>query len=142
MRMPAERSVQKGRQLVRHSSLLWKNRGVLPAVARGYFNTLVLKKSVLRTIEFAIVAECNVNCEMCYATKIVDKSQTRMTVDEYADVWDQAKKLGAFSVHLSGGEPTLRKDLPEIISVFDPGKTIISMTTNSSVLKTGYLETL
>jgi MoaA/NifB/PqqE/SkfB family radical SAM enzyme len=140
--MQIRKTFDKGRQLVRHSNLLWKNKGVLPAVTRGYFNTLVLQKTVLRTIEFAIVAECNVNCEMCYATKIVDKDKKRMTVDEYASVWQQAKKMGAFSVHLSGGEPTLRKDLPEIIGVFDPGKTIISMTTNSSVLRDGYLEKL
>ena len=97
---------------------------------------------MLRTIEFALLAECNVNCEMCYATKIQDNSRKRMSVDEYADVWSQAKKLGTFSAHLSGGEPTLRKDLPEILSVLDPGKSIISMTTNSSLMPSGYLEKL
>lgn len=133
---------QKTQTLVRHSSLLWKNRGVLPKVAKGYFDTLVLQRPVLRTVEFAVLAECNVNCEMCYATKIQDKSRNRMSVDEYANVWGQAKKLGAFSVHLSGGEPTLRKDLPDILSVLDPGKTIISMTSNSSLMPAGYLEKL
>lgn len=133
---------EKARTFVRHSTLLWKNPGVLPKVAAGYFNALVLRKPVLRTVEFAVIAECNVNCKMCYATKIVDKERQRMTVDEYADVWQQAKKLGAFSAHLSGGEPTLRKDLPSIIEALEPGKTIISMTSNSSIMSPGYLEKL
>jgi len=134
--------LNKARTFIRHSSLLWKNPGVIPRVAQGYFNTLALKKPVLRTVEFALLAECNVNCEMCYATKIADASRKRMSVDEYADVWQQAKKLGAFSAHLSGGEPTLRKDLPEILDALDGGNSILSMTTNSSLMPDGYLEKL
>lgn len=134
--------VQKARTFARHSSLLWKNPRVLPRVAKGYFNALAMRRPVLRTVEFAIIAECNVNCEMCYATKIVDPSRKRMSVDEYADVWQQAKKLGAFSAHLSGGEPTLRNDLPQILEALEGGNTILSMTTNSSLMPDGYLEKL
>lgn len=77
---------------MRHSTLLWKNRSVLPKVAIGYYNALVLGKPVLRTVEFAITPHCNVNCSMCYATKIVDRKRTMMEVGDYADVWAQARK--------------------------------------------------
>lgn len=120
------RTFSKAKTFVRHSTLLRKNRGVLPKVVAGYFNVLARGKTALRTVEFAILAECNVNCEMSYANKILDRSRQRMSINEYADVWRQAKKLGAFSVHLSGGEPTLRKDRPDILSVLDPGRTILS----------------
>lgn len=134
--------VEKLRHFAHHSSILWKNPGVLPMVAKGYFNALVLQKPVLRTLEFAVTAHCNVNCSMCYATKIVDKTREPLSPDDYARIWDQAKKLGAFSAHLSGGEPTLRKDLPEIIAALEPRATIISMTTNSTILTPPQLEKL
>jgi MoaA/NifB/PqqE/SkfB family radical SAM enzyme len=133
---------QKAKHFTRHSSLLWKNRAVLPAVASGYFKTLVLRRPVLRTIEFAITPHCNVNCTMCYATKIVDRRRKTLSPSEYADIWNQARQLGCFSVHLSGGEPTLRKDLPDILAALSPGQPIISMTTNSSMMSPGYLERL
>lgn len=129
-------------QLAYHSSILWKNRKAIPRVASGYFNRLVLQKPVLRTVEFAVTPFCNVNCQMCYATKLVDKSKELMKPDDYAAIWKQATRLGAFSAHISGGEPTLRRDLTEIIAAFEPGKNIVSMTTNATRLDSSYLQRL
>lgn len=134
--------IKKTRHLAYHSKLLWKNRSIIPSVAAGYFNRLVLKKNVLRTLEVAITPHCNVNCSMCYATKIVDRSQDMLSPAEYAKIWQQAKALGAFSVHLSGGEPTIRKDLFEVIAAFEPNKTLISMTTNASRMSNEFLRKL
>ncbi|MDO8607021.1 MAG: radical SAM protein [Phaeospirillum sp.] len=134
--------IQKLRHFAYNSSLLWKNRGVLPMVVSGYAKALLLKKPVLRSLEFAITANCNVNCSMCYATKIQDKKRQLLSPAEYGEIYAQARELGCFTVHLSGGEPTLRKDLPEILANLMPGRTIISMTTNSTLLEPTYLETL
>ena len=133
---------RKIRHFAVHSSILWRNPGALPMVARGYFNALALGRPVLRTVEFAVTAQCNVNCPMCYATKLVDRTREPLTPDEYAAIWAQARKLGAFSAHLSGGEPTMRKDLEQIIRALDPGRTIVSMTTNATLLSGPALEKL
>lgn len=125
-----------------HSSLIWKNPGVLPKVAQGYFKALVLRRPVLRTLEFAVTPRCNVNCAMCYATKIDDPGRKPMTPDDYSKVWQQAKRLGAFSAHLSGGEPTVRTDLAKIITALEPRHTLISMTTNAILLGPENLEKL
>jgi len=78
----------------------------------------------------------------CYATKIKKEDDTYMTVDEYRDIWKQASRLGAFSVILSGGEPTLRKDIFDIIAVMEPENTIIALVTNSLNLNASYLADL
>ncbi|MBF0103105.1 MAG: radical SAM protein [Desulfobacterales bacterium] len=133
---------QKFLHFVRHSSILQKNINVLPRVLLGYFNTLILKKKVLRTIEFTVTADCNVNCEMCYASKIKQKDKNYLTPEQYHSIWKQAKKLGAFSIIISGGEPTTRKDIVEVIAALDPRNTIIAFVTNSIRINKAFLHKL
>jgi MoaA/NifB/PqqE/SkfB family radical SAM enzyme len=97
---------------------------------------------VLRTVEFALLAECNSRCVMCYASRLKKEGATYLSVDEYKNIWRQASRLGAFSAILSGGEPTLRKDLIDIISVLDPSRSIIALVTNALALNEPYLKDL
>lgn len=123
----------------RHSVLIWKTMPAIPAVAKGYFKTLILKQPVLRTVEFTITADCNVDCEMCYASKIRQPGNKYLSVDEYRDIWHQAKKLGAFSAIISGGEPTTRKELFKILEAIESHKTIVALVSNSILLDTAFL---
>ncbi len=122
---------EKLKHYATHSRLVLKKMPILPRVASGYFKTLVLKQTVLRTIEIAVTSECNSNCEMCYASKIKKPNDRILSVEEYKSIWAQAKKLGAFSVIVSGGEPSLRPDLLDIIQAFEPSKSLIAFVTNS-----------
>ncbi len=126
----------------RHSVLVFDKMRTLPSVAMGFFNTLVLKKSVLRTVEFTITADCNVNCEMCYASKIRRPGERYLSVEEYRDIWRQAKKLGAFSAIISGGEPTTRKELFDILGAVEAPRNIVALVSNSTLLDRAYLEKL
>ncbi len=125
---------KKIRHYLRHSILLKGKRTVLPRVISGYFRTLLLKQDVLRTVEFTITADCNVNCEMCYASRIKKKNRQYLTPKDYQSIWRQAKNLGAFSAIISGGEPVIRKELFEIIKSLDPENTIIAIVTNSILI--------
>jgi MoaA/NifB/PqqE/SkfB family radical SAM enzyme len=59
---------------------------------------------------------CNSKCRMCFYAGEMDKKQPDMTFDELRKISETA---GTFSkLWLSGGEPTLREDLPEIIEMF------------------------
>ncbi|MDR4503624.1 MAG: radical SAM protein [Candidatus Scalindua sp.] len=102
----------------------------LYGVFRGYVMRGLLNKPFLRSLELNITPHCNISCEVCYASKYIQPNEKIMSVEEYRDLWRQAKKLGAFGVHIIGGEPTLRGDLFDIISVFEPEKYLISIVTN------------
>jgi molybdenum cofactor biosynthesis enzyme MoaA len=43
-----------------------------------------------------------------------------MTVDEIRNTVDQAMKLGLIHINITGGEPTLRSDLVEIVEACRP----------------------
>jgi MoaA/NifB/PqqE/SkfB family radical SAM enzyme len=125
-----------------HSRVIKKHILLLPRIAAGYVRTLLLRQTVLRTVEFALLAECNSRCIMCYASRLKKEGETYLSVPEYASVWKQASRLGAFSAILSGGEPTLRKELIDIISVLEPSRSIIALVTNALALTEPYLREL
>src|SRR3989339_1150712 len=123
--------IQKLKHFAYHTRVIKRRYKLIPKIVLGYAKTLLLGQSVLRTIELALLTECNSKCIMCYASKMKKEDDKYLSVEEYRNVWKQASRLGAFSVILSGGEPTLRKDLFDIISVMDPKNTIFALVTNS-----------
>lgn len=134
--------MQKLKHFAYHAKVIKKRYKLIPKIFSGYAKTLLLRQNVLRTIEFSLLAECNSLCVMCYASKLKRDDDTYLTVEEYRSIWQEASKLGVFSVILSGGEPTLRKDLFDIISVMDPKNTIFALVTNSLNLNRSFLADL
>jgi len=58
---------------------------------------------------------CPLQCPYCSNPVELDRPSGELTTDEWRDVLAQAARLGVLQVHLSGGEPTLRRDLEDII---------------------------
>ncbi len=103
---------------------------VIGKIARGYFRTLVLRKPTVRIVEFSINTACQSNCEYCYASKLHRRGDQLLEVDEIQDIWQQAKKLGAFSSLLLGGEPSLHPKFLDIVRVLEPKTNIVTFATN------------
>ncbi len=133
---------QKAKHFVSHSKIIKRNINLIPKIASGYYKTLVLKQNVLRTLELALLTECNSECVMCYATEMKREDDHYLTPEEYRNLWQQARKLGAFSAILSGGEPTMRKEFFEIVEALNPHDSIIGLVSNSSMLNRPFLKDL
>jgi len=58
---------------------------------------------------------CPLQCPYCSNPTDLERVNTELTTAEWQDVMHQAGELGILQVHLSGGEPTARKDLEEIL---------------------------
>lgn len=59
---------------------------------------------------------CPLACPYCSnPLRLVGQREELATAD-WLRVLDQAAELGALQVHFSGGEPTLRRDLPELVA--------------------------
>jgi pyrroloquinoline quinone biosynthesis protein E len=58
---------------------------------------------------------CPLHCPYC-SNPTVSPNGTELRVDEWKRVFQEAAQLGVLHAGLSGGEPLLRRELPEIIS--------------------------
>jgi pyrroloquinoline quinone biosynthesis protein E len=59
---------------------------------------------------------CPLQCPYCSNPTSLARRSDELSTAEWADIFRQAADLGVLQVHLSGGEPTARTDLPELIA--------------------------
>jgi pyrroloquinoline quinone biosynthesis protein E len=60
---------------------------------------------------------CPLQCPYCSNPLELERVNQELTTAEWQDVMRQAGELGILQIHLSGGEPTVRKDLEDIVEV-------------------------
>ena len=60
---------------------------------------------------------CPLQCPYCSNPLELERVNAELTTEEWQDVMRQAGELGILQIHLSGGEPTVRKDLEDIVDV-------------------------
>ncbi|MFP5225996.1 MAG: radical SAM (seleno)protein TrsS [Acidobacteriota bacterium] len=79
-----------------------------------------------------VTERCNLACPVCFASAGSATAKADPTVDEIVGWCRRLLELGGpFNLHLSGGEPTVRRDLPEILRrVRALGFTYIQLNTN------------
>jgi pyrroloquinoline quinone biosynthesis protein E len=58
---------------------------------------------------------CPLQCPYCSNPVELERANVELTTAEWQDVLRQAAALGILQLHLSGGEPTARKDLEDIV---------------------------
>jgi len=115
--VPAERIEEDMEKLLQSLSLVLQDRaGYAPAVKTTPFGSHERKYPVLS--EIAVTYRCQNRCFFCYASS-PDRGREvpEMTTDEVKLVLDKiVNQARVPTVSFTGGEPTLRKDLPELIA--------------------------
>ncbi|MCQ8241769.1 pyrroloquinoline quinone biosynthesis protein PqqE [Rhizosaccharibacter radicis] len=59
---------------------------------------------------------CPLSCPYCSNPLTLDAPAGELSTAEWCDLFDQAAALGVLQLHLSGGEPMARRDLPALVS--------------------------
>jgi PqqA peptide cyclase len=59
---------------------------------------------------------CPLQCPYCSNPIDLERANVELTACEWGDAFQRAAEMGAMQLHLSGGEPTVRKDLEEILA--------------------------
>jgi cyclic pyranopterin phosphate synthase len=83
-------------------------------------------------LRISLTSKCNLSCIYCHAEG-EKQPKKQMSADDIREILRVAAGFGIRSVKFTGGEPTLRTDLPEIIGSIPPGMES-SMTTNGTML--------
>ncbi len=98
----------------------------------------------LAGIEYATTYACQATCEHCSAASLFDpdREKGRLSTPEIRRLGQQAISLGVYEVNLTGGEPTLLKNLPELVECFAPHRTFIGVNTNGMLLDEEHIDRL
>jgi len=86
-------------------------------------------------LRISLTQECNFRCFFCHREGQRFLAKNEMKPEEIERLVKIASRLGIRKVKLTGGEPTVREDILEIVGRIKPYVKDLSMTTNGSRLK-------
>ena len=93
-------------------------------------------------VKFKIIDGCNIKCVMCNHWRRDEYLKSILTHERLLELGEELARFGARHVNWSGGEPTLRKDLPEIIGRYRALGMKSSLITNGTRLTEDYARRL
>lgn len=85
---------------------------------------------------FELTARCNFNCRMCYVhlkDDVEKLKQQELTANQWLSVASDARDMGMIFLLLTGGEPFLREDFPQIYTELVKMGMMVSINTNASL---------
>lgn len=92
-------------------------------------------------MDLALTFRCQNDCVHCYAGGPHETEE--LTTEKWKKVIDRIHEIGVFIVTFTGGEPTLREDLPELVQYAQNKGIVTGLVTNGRKLKDKeYVKTL
>ena len=95
---------------------------------------------------FSLIAEvthrCPLHCLYCSNPIELQRAAAELSTEDWKRVFEEAAELGILHVHLTGGEPLARKDLPELIAAARAAGLYVNMITSGVSLSEERLATL
>jgi len=84
-------------------------------------------------MDLALTFRCQNNCIHCYAGGPHETPE--LSTAQWKEVIDRLSDIGVFIVTFTGGEPTLREDLPELVLYAEKKGIVTGLITNGRKLK-------
>jgi MoaA/NifB/PqqE/SkfB family radical SAM enzyme len=89
-----------------------------------------------------VTRKCNLKCVHCYAQATEEITANELSTDEGKTLIDDLAQFGAPVMLFSGGEPLVRKDLPELAAyAVEKGMRAV-ISTNGTLITAGLAKTL
>ena len=110
----------------------------------------------MRDLRISVIDACNYRCTYCMPLEeypdsyVFADKKDRLSFDEITRIVSIFVDLGVSKIRITGGEPLLRKDLPNLISSINAQKGIddLALTTNGhlagkicGIIKGGWIKT-
>lgn len=106
-------------------------RIMLPAYIRSRFRKIPL------FAHLTVTRKCNMNCSYCF---VHDENRKELDTDGMKRAIDHLHMLGCRFISFFGGEPTLRKDFPELLNYAYEKGMLCHLSTNGTLLTDAYLK--
>lgn len=89
-----------------------------------------------------VTENCNMRCPMCILPRRYMKDPKDENTDTWKRVIDNLHELGIGGIAISGGEPTLRKDVFELIAYARRNNTTVTLNSNMTLLTDQHIKEL
>jgi len=93
--------------------------------------TILSKRPIF--VAWLITHRCNLRCKFCNYWKREVATDKELAVEEFGQVSKTLAKLGVRAVNLAGGEPFVRRDLPDIVAQLSSDHVVIINTNGTLV---------
>ncbi|MFC1494715.1 SynChlorMet cassette radical SAM/SPASM protein ScmE [Thermodesulfobacteriota bacterium] len=90
--------------------------------------------STPREVDIEITSKCNLRCKYCYFFDNPDPVYIDLPADEWIRFFRELSECRVMYITLVGGEPFIRKDLPEIINGITENRMRFSILSNGSLI--------
>lgn len=125
-----------------------RQNNALPQMVEPLWSTYIHQKGARLglpvTGTFELTPRCNFNCNMCYVhqteTQAAQGGRRELTTAEWLAIAEEARKAGMVFLLLTGGEPLLRPDFPELLHALKNMGFLVSVNSNGSLLRGKLLE--
>ena len=87
-----------------------------------------------RSVDVEITSQCNLRCRYCYYFDNPSVTYQDLSTDEWLKFFDELGRCAVMDVTLQGGEPFIRKDLPELIEGIVRNRMRFSILSNGSLV--------
>ena len=108
-------------------------------IAGKFFAVKFFNANQLINVDFSLTRKCNLNCEYCGQWEVMeDKDKNlpqEMSIDQIKAAFYNLSQLKPVRINISGGEPLIRDDIPEILKIAFKKRFWISLTTNGILIK-------
>ena len=101
----------------------------LTAIGKSYLRSLL--NPIPIWVHLYVTHHCNLKCKYC---GVRDNHRKDPTFDEICQMVLKLKSLGCHFIALMGGEPTLRKDIVEIVKFCSKNQVYTQLSTNGHML--------
>ena len=99
----------------------------------------------LRRLTIKPLLACTGNCPHCKRRQDLHKDlrlRRQLSLEDWKRLLAEARGLGTVFLDISGGEPTLYKQLPELIRVGRTHRFMVNLNSNGSLIDDGYAQEL
>ncbi len=119
---------------------LWLEKGIPLEFNLEKLGLWLKEKGPASYLMFGITYECQCKCRHCCVGNYVKEKHRELTTDQVKNVLDQANK--ALAINFFGGEPTMRRDLMELISYASEKSVFVFLDTNGIKVNMDYAQKL
>jgi MoaA/NifB/PqqE/SkfB family radical SAM enzyme len=104
-------------------------------ISRALFRT-IQNRNLPNLMSFAVNDACNASCEHCsFYEGVDDPDREVLTLEQATRIIADAQDLGVSTINITGGEPLLRDDLPQLLEAIDKDRSTTLLFTNGWALE-------